>query len=186
MEKSKIVRWIVYIIFIILAIVFAFHSNKNIDKKNQEILSLEKKLETKNKEYDNLYEEKNGNANRQLVIATKGVFTSIFNYDTEKDSIKDRMKKASKFTTEKALKDIFPNEKASYNTSVKTTSKLKEDPKIYYSATSKNVQKVLIIVENETSIQGSEKLSAKFMYEAEFDPIKNVFISLKNAGTLNE
>lgn len=48
------------------------------------------------------------------------------------------------------------------------------------------MQKVLIIVENEVTIQGSDKIGAKFMYQAEFDPLANKFVSLKNAGTLNE
>ncbi len=185
----KIVHAVVYILCVVLAVFFVRYvdsTNKTVDKKDQEIATLTKKNKELDNKYNELYEEKNGNANEQLVIATKGVFSSIFNYDTKKDTIKDRREKASQFTTDEALESIFPKEATSYNASVQTVSKLKGDPQIFYAPTNDKKQKVLIIVDNAITIAGSDPQEATFMYRAEFDPVKNQFVSLKNAGTLNE
>ena len=161
-------------------------TNKIIGDKDQKISTLTKQNKALDNKYNELYEQKNGNANEQLVLATKGVFSSIFNYDTTKDSIKDRREKARKFTTEEALETIFPKEATSYNASVQTISKLKGEPQIFYAPTNDKKQQVLIIVDNAITIAGSDPQEATFMYRAEFDPVKNQFVSLKNAGTLNE
>ena len=193
MEKKtiilKAVNVIVYVACVILAVCFVRYvdsANKTTDKKDQEIATLTKQNKTLDSKYNELYEKKNGNANQQLVLATNGVFSSLFDYDTKKISIADRREKASQFTTDEALEAIFPKQKNAYNASVQTISKLKEEPQIFYAPTNNKTQKVLIIVENEVTIQGSDKIGAKFMYQAEFDPIANKFVSLKNAGTLNE
>ena len=193
MEKKtiilKAVNVIVYVACVILAVCFVRYvdsANKITDKKDQEIATLTKQNKTLDSKYNELYEQKNGNANQQLVLATNGVFSSLFDYDTKKISIADRREKASQFTTNEALEAIFPKQKNAYNASVQTISKLKEQPQIFYAPTNSKTQKVLIIVENEVTIQGSDKIGAKFMYQAEFDPIANKFVSLKNAGTLNE
>ena len=161
-------------------------TNKIIGEKDQKISTLTKQNKELDNKYNELYEQKNGNANEQLVLATKGVFSSIFNYDTKKDTIKDRREKAGKFTTEEALETIFPKEATSYNASVQTVSKLKGEPQIFYAPTNDKKQKVLIVVDNAITIAGSDPQEATFMYRAEFDPVKNQFVSLKNAGTLNE
>lgn len=193
MEKKtiilKAVNVLVYVACVILAVCFVRYvdsANKATDKKDQEIATLTKQNKTLDSKYNELYEQKNGNANQQLVLATNGVFSSLFDYDTKKISIADRREKASQFTTDEALEAIFPKQKKAYNASVQTISKLKEQPQIFYAPTNNKTQKVLIIVENEVTIQGSDKIGAKFMYQAEFDPITNKFVSLKNAGTLNE
>lgn len=185
----KITKIVLYIACLGIVVYF-IHSS---DTAKTEVRIKERQIETvkkQNKElqakYDKLYEQKNGNANEQLVLATNGVFSSLFDYDTKKISIADRREKASKFTTNEALEAIFPKQKNAYNASVQTISKLKEQPQIFYAPTNSKTQKVLIIVENEVTIQGSDKIGAKFMYQAEFDPIANKFVSLKNAGTLNE
>ncbi|MDT2863463.1 hypothetical protein P7H66_12120 [Lactococcus lactis] len=193
MEKKtiilKAVNVLVYVACVILAVCFVRYvdsANKATDKKDQEIATLTKQNKTLDSKYNELYKQKNGNANQQLVLATNGVFSSLFDYDTKKISIADRREKASQFTTNEALEAIFPKQKNAYNASVQTISKLKEQPQIFYAPTNSKTQKVLIIVENEVTIQGSDKIGAKFMYQAEFDPIANKFVSLKNAGTLNE
>ncbi len=193
MEKKtiilKAVHVIAYVACVILAVCFVRYvdsANKATDKKDQEIATLTKQNKALDSKYNELYEQKNGNANQQLVLATNGVFSSLFDYDTKKISIADRREKASQFTTDEALEAIFPKQKNAYNASVQTISKLKEEPQIFYAPTNNKTQKVLIIVENEVTIQGSDKIGAKFMYQAEFDPIANKFVSLKNAGTLNE
>lgn len=193
MEKKtiilKAVHVIAYVACVILAVCFVRYvdsANKATDKKDQEIATLTKQNKALDSKYNELYEQKNGNANQQLVLATNGVFSSLFDYDTKKISIADRREKASQFTTDEALEAIFPKQKNAYNASVQTISKLKEQPQIFFAPTNDKMQKVLIIVENEVTIQGSDKIGAKFMYQAEFDPIANKFVSLKNAGTLNE
>lgn len=193
MEKKTGLWQMISGFFIIISIgaigilFYVTHQTKlSVQDRDQKISILTKQNKTLDSKYNELYEQKNGNANQQLVLATNGVFSSLFDYDTKKISIADRREKASQFTTDEALEAIFPKQKNAYNASVQTISKLKEQPQIFYAPTNDKTQQVLIIVENEVTIQGSDKIGAKFMYQAEFDPIANKFVSLKNAGTLNE
>lgn len=83
-------------------------TNKIIGDKDQKIVTLTKENKALDSKYNELYKQKNDNANEQLLKATNVVFSSLFDYDTKKDSIKDRREKASKFTTEEALEAIYP------------------------------------------------------------------------------
>jgi len=85
-------------------------TNKIIGDKDQKISTLTKQNKALDSKYNELYKQKNDNANEQLLKATNDVFSSLFDYDTTKDSIKDRREKASKFTTEEALEVIIDNE----------------------------------------------------------------------------
>ena len=193
MEKKtiilKAVHVIAYVACVILAVCFVRYvdsANKATDKKDQEIATLTKQNKALDSKYNELYEQKNGNANQQLVLATNGVFSSLFDYDTKKDSIKDRREKASKFTTEEALEAILPKEATTYNASVKSVSKIKGKPQVYFEPSSDKKQKVLVIIDNEIVIDNNYPTEAKWQYEATFDTDKNVFVELKMLGELQQ
>lgn len=185
-KVTSAVLLLIILVLTISVIMLNIEKKREIEKRDNYIESIESKIKETNKNYEELYDQKNGTANEQLVNATNGVFSSIFDYDTKKDTIKDRREKASEFTTEQALESIFPKQATSYNASVQTVSKIKDEPQIFYSPTNNDVQKVLIIIDNEITIEGSAPQEAKFMYLAEFDPVNNQFVSLENAGTLND
>lgn len=161
-------------------------TNKIIGDKDQKISTLTKQNKALDSKYNELYKQKNDNANEQLLKATNGVFSSLFDYDTTKDSIKDRREKASKFTTEEALEAILPKEATSYNASVKSVSKIKGKPQVYFEPSSDKKQKVLVIIDNEIVIDNNYPTEAKWQYEATFDTDKNVFIELKMLGELQQ
>jgi len=161
-------------------------TNKIIGDKDQKISTLTKQNKALDSKYNELYKQKNDNANEQLLKATNGVFSSLFDYDTTKDSIKDRREKASKFTTEEALETVLPKEATTYNASVKSVSKIKGKPQVYFEPSSDKKQKVLVIIDNEIVIDNNYPTEAKWQYEATFDTDKNVFVELKVLGELQQ
>lgn len=161
-------------------------TNKIIGDKDQKISTLTKQNKALDSKYNELYKQKNDNANEQLLKATNDVFSSLFDYDTTKDSIKDRREKASKFTTEEALEAILPKEATTYNASVKSVSKIKGKPQVYFEPSSDKKQKVLVIIDNEIVIDNKYPTEAKWQYEATFDTDKNVFVELKMLGELQQ
>src|SRR5574337_824149 len=161
-------------------------TNKIIGDKDQKISTLTKENKALVSKYNELYKQKNDNANEQLLKATNVVFSSLFDYDTKKDSIKDRREKASKFTTEEALEAILPKEATTYNASVKSVSKIKGKPQVYFEPSSDKKQKVLVIIDNEIVIDNNYPTEAKWQYEATFDTDKNVFVELKMLGELQQ
>lgn len=193
MEKKtiilKAVHVIAYVACVILAVCFVRYvdsANKTTDKKDQEIATLTKQNKALDSKYNELYKQKNDNANEQLLKATNGVFSSLFDYDTTKDSIKDRREKASKFTTEEALETVLPKEATTYNASVKSVSKIKGKPQVYFEPSSDKKQKVLVIIDNEIVIDNNYPTEAKWQYEATFDTDKNIFVELKMLGELQQ
>ncbi|MCT1228127.1 hypothetical protein EFM07_12250 [Lactococcus lactis] len=161
-------------------------TNKIIGDKDQKISTLTKQNKALDSKYNELYKQKNDNANEQLLKATNVVFSSLFDYDTTKDSIKDRREKASKFTTEEALETVLPKEATTYNASVKSVSKIKGKPQVYFEPSSDKKQKVLVIIDNEIVIDNNYPTEAKWQYEATFDTDKNVFVELKMLGELQQ
>lgn len=163
---------------------YAVHTHGALEEKDQTIVQLQQENSEIQGRYKDLYEQKNTTSNHSLVAATNGVFSGLFDYDTSKDSIKDRRDRAGQFTTENALEDIFPSEANEYNPSVTTVSKLASPPQIFFNPNDSDLQDVLIIIDNDISIAGSDKMSTTFMYKAQFSPQEQKFVSIKNAGTL--
>uniref|UniRef100_UPI002FDB62C2 hypothetical protein n=1 Tax=Lactococcus formosensis TaxID=1281486 RepID=UPI002FDB62C2 len=180
LQQNRFVGMLVFYITLVNS------TNKIIGDKDQKISTLTKQNKALDSKYNELYKQKNDNANEQLLKATNGVFSSLFDYDTKKDSIKDRREKASKFTTEEALEAILPKEATTYNASVKSVSKIKGKPQVYFEPSSDKKQKVLVIIDNEIVIDNNYPTEAKWQYEATFDTDKNVFVELKMLGELQQ
>ena len=131
-------------------------TNKIIGDKDQKISTLTKQNKALDSKYNKLYKQKNDNANEQLLKATNGVFSSLFDYDTTN------------------------------NASVKSISKIKGKPQVYFEPSSDKKQKVLVIIDNEIVIDNNYPTEAKWQYEATFDTDKNVFVELKMLGELQQ
>lgn len=179
--------------FIIISIcsigilLYVTHQTKlSVQDRDLKITALTKQNKALDSKYSELYEQKNGNANKQLVLATNGLFSSLLEYNTKQDTIKSRREKALKFASDKALETVLPKEATTYNASVQSVSKIKGKPQIYFEPSNAKKQKVLVIIDNEIVIDNNYPTEAKWQYEATFDTDKNAFIELKMLGELQQ
>ncbi|MEI5995627.1 hypothetical protein [Candidatus Enterococcus mansonii] len=158
--------------------------NKQLKKKESEVAELTDQL---SQQVDTLYTEKNGTANDDLTTAAKELFSTVFDYCTEReeDNVKARKDKALELGTKKAVDGLFPKDAASSNPSVKTTSHLKGDPEVYLMPSNDKQLTALVVVHYAVSIAGSEDQPGTFMYKVKFDSTENQFTSVENAGVIN-
>lgn len=148
-------------------------SNKNIDQLSQQL--------------NILYTEKNGTANESLTSTTKELFSTVYNYrtDREEDSVKARKTKAAKYATETALNGIFPKDADKAVASISTVSRMVDDPEIYLMPTNEKELTALIVIHYAVSIAGSKEQTGTFMYKAGFDPEAIKFTEVTNVGEVN-
>lgn len=175
--------WLVTLIF---AVGIHIEGKKEVQQQKEKIEVLEIKTNEMDKRYKQLYAQKNNTENNPLVHAVTAVFSSLFEYDSKKDTLKERREKARKFASEQALEEIFPKEATSYQASVQTVSKIDDSIDIYYSATKDTKQKVFILIKNTVSIAESALQETQFMYQAEYDSLNNQFVSIEYVGIVNE
>ncbi|AYQ24268.1 MULTISPECIES: hypothetical protein [Enterococcus] len=174
------------LVMIIVVIGIHVEGKKERQRQEEKIEVLEGNIKKANQRYEQLSAQKNNTQNDSLVHAATAVFSSLFNYDSEKDTLKERREKAREFVSEEALEEIFPKEATSYQASVQSVSRIHEPIAIYYSAIKDKKQNVFILIKNTVSIAGSTPQEAQFTYRAEYDPLRNQFVSIESMGTLNE
>lgn len=185
---KRICLIVAIICFVLLIVSNGIHveGEKEVQKQEAKIEELVLKVKEVNERYEQLSTQKNNTENEMLVHAATEVFSSLFNYDSAKDTLKERREKAREFVSEEALEEIFPKEATSYQASVQSVSRIDEPIAIYYSATKDKRQNVFILIKNTVSIAGSTPQEAQFTYRAEYDSLRNQFVSIKSMGTLNE
>lgn len=185
---KRICLIVAIICFVLLIVSIGIHveGEKEVQKQEAKIEELVLKVKEVNERYEQLSTQKNNTENEMLVHAATEVFSSLFNYDSAKDTLKERREKAREFVSEEALEEIFPKEATSYQASVQSVSRIDEPIAIYYSATKDKRQNVFILIKNTVSIVGSTPQEAQFTYRAEYDSLRNQFVSIKSMGTLNE
>lgn len=185
---KRICLIVAIICFALLIVSIGIHveGKKEVQKKEAKVEELALKVKEVNKRYEQLSAQKNNTENEMLVHAATEVFSSLFNYDSEKDTLKERREKAREFVSEEALEEIFPKEATSYQASVQSVSWIDEPIAIYYSATQDKRQTVFILIKNTVSIAGSTPQETQFTYRAEYDSLRNQFVSIKSMGTLND
>ncbi|MEW4403884.1 hypothetical protein AB1I62_09230 [Enterococcus sp. AN402] len=185
---KRICLIVAIICFVVLIVSIGIHIEGKKERQQQEekIEVLEGNIKKANQRYEQLYSQKNNTQNDSLVHAAKAVFSSLFNYDSEKDTLKERREKAREFVSEETLEEFFPKEAASYQASVQSVSRIHEPIAIYYSATKDKRQNVFILIKNAVSIAGSKPQEAQFTYRAEYDSLRNQFVSIEFMGTFNE
>lgn len=150
-------------------------------------LHLENEVEKLSTEYDQLYQEKNGQANEHLLAAANELFSYTSEYDTSKkeDSIANRKKKAEKLTTRAALETLFPKDTDKGVSTITSVSKIEGNegkPEVYLMSSDEKEVKALILVQYSISIAGSEKIEGSSMYKTTFDPRTQLFTEIKNLG----
>ncbi|MGC3362563.1 hypothetical protein ACPTGY_13970, partial [Enterococcus faecalis] len=120
-------------VMIIVVIGIHVEGKKETQRQEEKIEVLEGNIKKANQRYEQLSAQKNNTQNDSLVHAATAVFSSLFNYDSEKDTLKERREKAREFVSEEALEEIFPKEATSYQASVQSVSRIHEPIAIYYS-----------------------------------------------------
>ncbi|MGL9757233.1 hypothetical protein [Enterococcus sp. DIV2324] len=157
--------------------------NQLLKQKESDVVETNQQLTD---QLDTLNTEKNGTANDALTDSARDLFSTAFDYCTERkeDSVKNRKEKALKIATEKAVDGLFPKDAASGNPSVKTTSRLKGDPEVYLMPSNDKQLTALVIVHYAVSIADSEDQTGSFMYKVKYDSTENRFTSIENAGVV--
>lgn len=180
---------------------FWFLDHKKEQKRNETIQSeltkfkgesirLENEVSQLTGDYDQLYKEKNGQANEKLLSVANELFSYLYDYDTSKknDSIADRKKKAAKLTTESALNTLFPRDADQGAYTVTSVSKIEGNegkPEVYLMSSDDKEIQALILVTYSVSIAGSEKIDGSNMFKAKFNPKNQEFIEMKNLGQIS-
>lgn len=150
-------------------------------------LHLENEVEKLSSEYDQLYQEKNGQAKEHLLAVANELFSYTSEYDTSKkeDSIANRKKKAEKLTTKAALETLFPKDADKGVSTITSVSRIEGNegkPEVYLMSSDEKEVKALILVQYSISIAGSEKIEGSSMYKTTFDPRTQLFTEIKNLG----
>ena len=117
---KRICLIVAIICFVLLIVSIGIHveGEKEVQKQEAKIEELVLKVKEVNERYEQLSTQKNNTENEMLVHAATEVFSSLFNYDSAKDTLKERREKAREFVSEEALEEIFPKEATSYQASV--------------------------------------------------------------------
>lgn len=180
--------------------VFAFAWNKDRQKNENKISTLETTIsqqkQEKNeltgeidrltKEYDSLYKEKNGLANDRLLIATNKLFSAVSEYDTskEQDSILERKNRAAEVADATALEGIFPKDADKGAATVTTISKLEKTPEVYLLSSDDKEVRALVWTDYSISIADSEKQKGTNLYKVTFNQLTQKFVSIENLGSV--
>lgn len=145
-------------------------------------------MESLNNEYDKLYSEKNGTAHEELIMATKILFASIYDYDTSKPdgNVIVRKDKAKEAATEKVVEKLFPEDSSKTTTTVDSVSRQTRDPEVYLMSSDSRQLQALISVEYEVSIAGSNSLSGQYLYKVTYNNEMKLINSIENVGQFNE
>lgn len=197
-ESSTKLSIFLLVVLLVVTNVYWFNNSRNdsssiesLQKEHNKIkgdaLSLESELEKVSSDYDELYKEKNGQANEKLTNAARDLFSLVFSYDTgeKEDNVTNRKKKASDLTEQAALNALFPSDDDKWTATVRTVSELDGDPEVYFVPSDQPKTEALILVGFSNSIAGSEKIKGTNMYKVSFDQTSQKFVSIKNLGILN-
>ncbi|OTN83968.1 hypothetical protein A5819_003518 [Enterococcus sp. 7E2_DIV0204] len=187
------------LLIVLVAGGFLFYSSKQTSSRR--ITALEKELKVEKEknesaayqnkqltqEFETLYVEKNGTANKELTTATQELFSTVFTYrtDREEDSIKSRKEKATEVTNQTALNGLFPKDAENSKPSVLTISRMTKDPEVYLMPSNEKELTSLIVVHYAVSIAGSDEQVGTFMYKAVFSPLTSQFTEIQNIGEVN-
>lgn len=197
LKPGTIIQWVTMVLLLV-AIISFYSSNQKLKEKNNR---LETKIETLTQDessikkeyrqlwdnYETLYTEKNGTANEALLTTTAELFSTVFNYRSEKeeDSVKARKERAAQYATNQALNGLFPKNSEDIVATVATVSKMGKEPEVFVMSSDEKALKALVVIDYSVSIAGSEAQKGTFMYKISFDPERNQVTQVKNLGEIN-
>ncbi|MCT1183169.1 hypothetical protein EFL99_07910 [Lactococcus lactis] len=160
-------------------------ANIKLNEKNTSISQLSAENQKIKKQNEEAQKAGQGKVDEQIEKSTKGILNAFLVYDTKHVTVKEQRDEAGKYMTEEALEQNIKKVAKDYKASVSSVSKIKGSPDIYIQPTKDNLQKVLVVVDQEIVID-NYPTEASWQYVGTFDKKKNIFVDFHVLGELNK
>lgn len=160
-------------------------ANMKLNEKNTSISQLSAENQKIKKQNEEAQKAGQGKVDEQIEKSTKGILNAFLVYDTKHITVKEQRDEAGKYMTEEALEQNIKKVAKDYKASVSSVSKIKGSPDIYIQPTKDNLQKVLVVVDQEMVID-NYPTEASWQYVGTFDKKKNIFVDFHVLGELNK
>lgn len=160
-------------------------ANMKLNEKNTTISKLSAENQKIKKQNEEAQKAGQGKVDEQIEKSTKGILNAFLVYDTEHVTVKEQRDEAGKYMTEEALEQNIKKVAKDYKASVSSVSKIKGSPDIYIQPTKDNLQKVLVVVDQEMVID-TYPTEVSWQYVGTFDKKKNIFVDFHVLGELNK
>lgn len=160
-------------------------ANMKLNEKNTSISKLSAENQKIKMQNEEAQKAGQGKVDEQIEKSTKGILNAFLVYDTKHVTVKEQRDEAGKYMTEEALEQNIKKVAKDYKASVSSVSKIKGSPDIYIQPTKDNLQKVLVVVDQEMVID-NYPTEASWQYVGTFDKKKNIFVDFHVLGELNK
>lgn len=179
----------VFGVALLIAVVALFatsiSANMKLNEKNTSISQLSAENQKIKKQNEEAQKAGQGKVDEQIEKSTKGILNAFLVYDTKHVTVKEQRDEAGKYMTEEALEQNIKKVAKDYKASVSSVSKIKGSPDIYIQPTKDNLQKVLVVVDQEMVID-TYPTEVSWQYVGTFDKKKNIFVDFHVLGELNK
>lgn len=160
-------------------------ANMKLNEKNTSISKLSAENQKIKMQNEEVQKAGQGKVDEQIEKSTKGILNAFLVYDTKHVTVKEQRDEAGKYMTEEALEQNIKKVAKDYKASVSSVSKIKGSPDIYIQPTKDNLQKVLVVVDQEMVID-TYPTEVSWQYVGTFDKKKNIFVDFHVLGELNK
>ena len=160
-------------------------ANMKLNEKNTSISKLSAENQKIKMQSEEAQKAGQGKVDEQIEKSTKGILNAFLVYDTKHVTVKEQRDEAGKYMTEEALEQNIKKVAKDYKASVSSVSKIKGSPDIYIQPTKDNLQKVLVVVDQEMVID-NYPTEASWQYVGTFDKKKNIFVDFHVLGELTK
>ena len=160
-------------------------ANMKLNEKNTTISKLSAENQKIKKQNEEAQKAGQGKVDEQIEKSTKGILNAFLVYDTKHVTVKEQRDEAGKYMTEEALEQNIKKVAKDYKASISSVSKIKGSPDIYIQPTKDNLQKVLVVVDQEMVID-TYPTEVSWQYVGTFDKKKNIFVDFHVLGELNK
>lgn len=160
-------------------------ANMKLNEKNTSISKLSAENQKIKMQKEEAQKAGQGKVDEQIEKSTKGILNAFLVYDTKHVTVKEQRDEAGKYMTEEALEQNIKKVAKDYKASVSSVSKIKGSPDIYIQPTKDNLQKVLVVVDQEMVID-TYPTEVSWQYVGTFDKKKNIFVDFHVLGELNK
>ena len=179
----------VFGVALLIAVVALFatsiSANMKLNEKNTSISKLSAENQKIKKQNEEAQKAGQGKVDEQIEKSTKGILNAFLVYDTKHVTVKEQRDEAGKYMTEEALEQNIKKAAKDYKASVSSVSKIKGSPDIYIQPTKDNLQKVLVVVDQEMVID-TYPTEVSWQYVGTFDKKKNIFVDFHVLGELTK
>lgn len=160
-------------------------ANMKLNEKNTSISKLSAENQKIKMQNEEAQKAGQGKVDEQIEKSTKGILNAFLVYDTKHVTVKEQRDEAGKYMTEEALEQNIKKVAKDYKASVSSVSKIKGRPDIYIQPTKDNLQKVLVVVDQEMVID-TYPTEVSWQYVGTFDKKKNIFVDFHVLGELTK